>query len=462
MTELSRTYVDECLRGDGGLAGAVVRAELPPAFEEAWRARLLPRPWFLRASETAAFARDLKGLFDLLVSLPHRLFDGDLDRYTAEIGIGPALASLLRRGGSGVPATFGRADAYHDGTAYKLLEFNLGSEIGGLEMAVFNRGLLRVPEFAEFARVHRLGHVDIAARMAAVLRDRARPALSGGGEPVVGLIEGRGGVTLYGRMMRAAVEAMAEQGIDLRIGEIGDVRTGPDGKLALDGTPLDLVLRNFAASQLLEDPAGTEAAEPFFRAHEAGRTVLFTSLESGFYSNKSALSLLTDPRWSGSFDADERALVDRVLPWSRTLHAAGASAGGAGSASHTPAASGLADLVDLCRERRERLILKPGAGYGGLDTFVGWECTDAEWDKALRIAVERGGHVAQERVVPRPEPVYDPVTGTVDSWIAALGIFLTDEGYAGAHARANRADGGAIVGLSSNPDTRMVGVFSHP
>ncbi|MFF1508721.1 hypothetical protein [Streptomyces sp. NPDC058326] len=70
--------------------------------------------------------------------------------------------------------------------------------------------------------------------------------------------------------------------------------------------------------------------------------------------------------------------------------------------------------------------------------------------------------MVQERVVPRPEPVYDPATGTVDDWVAALGIFLTDEGYAGAHARANRADGGAIVGMSSNPDTRMVGVFSHP
>ncbi|MFD7962444.1 hypothetical protein ACFV5J_16735 [Streptomyces zaomyceticus] len=161
------------------------------------------------------------------MSLPRRLFDGDLDRYAAEIGIGPALAALLSRGGSGVPATSGRADAYHDGTAYKLREFNLGSEIGGLEMAVCNQGLLRVPEFAEFARVHRLGHVDIAARMAAVPRDRARPAVSGGGEPVVGLIEGRGGVASYGRMTRAAVEAMAEQGLDLRIGEIGDVRTGP-------------------------------------------------------------------------------------------------------------------------------------------------------------------------------------------------------------------------------------------
>ncbi|WP_406064996.1 hypothetical protein OG462_37920 [Streptomyces sp. NBC_01077] len=445
MTDLSRTYVDECLRGNSGLAGAVARAELPPAFEEAWRAHLLPRPWFVRATETAAFARDLEGLFELLVSLPLRLFDGDLDRYAAEVGIEPALAALLRRGGSGVPARFGRADAYHDGTSYKLLELNLGSEVGGVDMAVFNQRLLRVPEFADFARVHRLDHVDIAARTAAVLRDRAEPALSGGGDPVVGLIEGRGGVAPYGRLMRATVEAMAEQGLDVRIGEIGDVRTRADGKLTLDGTPLDLVLRNFAASQLLEDPEGPGVAEPFFRAHEAGRTVLFTSLDSGFYANKSALALLTDPRRSGSFDAGERALIERVLPWSRTL-----------------GATAPAELIDLCRERRERLILKPGAGYGGLDTFVGWESTAADWDKALRVAVERGGYVAQERVVPRPEPVYDPESGSVDDWIAALGIFLTDEGYAGTHARANRADGGAIVGMSSNPDTRMVGVFSHP
>ncbi|MEK9520881.1 hypothetical protein ACIOMM_02730 [Streptomyces sp. NPDC087908] len=445
MTDLSRIHVEQCRGGNLGLAEAVARAELPPAFEEAWRAHLLPRPWFVRAAETAAFARDLEGLFELLVSLPLRLFDGDLDRYAAEVGIHPALAVLLRRGGTGVPARFGRADAYHDGTSYRLLEFNLGSEVGGLDMAVFNRGLLRVPAFADFARAHRLDHVDIAARTAAVLRDRARPAMSGGGDPVVGLIEGRGGVGPYGRLMRATVEAMAEQGIDMRIGEIDRVRTGADGKLTLDGAPLDLVLRNFAASQLLDDPAGPEVAEPFFRAHRAGRTVLFTSLESGFYSNKSALALLTDPRWSGSFDAGERALVDRVLPWSRSLHAA------------VPA-----ELLDLCRERRERLILKPGAGYGGLDTIVGWECAEAEWDKALWTAVERGGYVAQERVVPRAEPVYDPATGEVDDWIAALGVFLTEDGYAGTHARANRADGGAIVGMSSNPDTRMVGVFTHP
>ncbi|MER7520705.1 hypothetical protein [Streptomyces sp. NPDC126499] len=445
MTELSRTYVDECLDGNEGLRDAVARAGLPPAFEEAWRRHLLPRPWFVRAEEMTRFARDLEGLFDLLVSLPDRLFDGDRARYAAELGLSPRHAELLLQTGEGRPAKLGRADAYHDGTGYRLLEFNLGSEVGGMDMAVCNEALLGVGEFKAFAAEHGLHHVDTAARLAADLRERARPALAGGGaEPVVGLVEGNGAVAAYGRLMRAFQEALAAQGLDVRIGEVGELRARPDGKLTLDGAPLDLVLRNFGASQLLDDPAGPEVAQELFRAHEAGRTVLFTSLESGLYAHKNALALLSDPPVTGAFDTAERALVDRVLPWSRTLRPS------------APAA-----LLDECRERRERLILKPGAGYGGLDTYVGWECTDAEWREALTVAVGRG-YLAQERVVPRPEPVHDPARGTADAWIAAVGVFLTSGGYAGAHARANRADGGAIVGMSSNPGTRMACVFSHP
>ncbi|MFJ7068419.1 hypothetical protein [Streptomyces sp. NPDC101115] len=446
MRLLSRGYVDECLNGNEGLRDAVARAGLPPAFDTAWRRHLLPRPWFVRAAEIRAFARDLEGLFELLVSLPERLFDGDHGRYAAELGIAPRHAALLRRSADGSPAKLGRADAYHDGGGYRLLEFNLGSEVGGLDMAVCNEALLGVGEFADFAAAHGLGHVDTAALLAEDLRERARPALPGGGrEPVIGLVEGNGAVGPYGRLMRAFQEAMAAQGLDLRIGEVGQLRTRADGKLTLDGAPLDLVLRNFGASQLLDDPAGPEVAEELFRAHEAGRTVLFTSLESGLYAHKNALGLLSDPRWTGAFDAAERALVDRVLPWSRPL-------GGAGGAG----------LLDECRERREQLILKPGGGHGGLDTFVGWECTDAEWREALDGAAGRGGYLVQERVVPRSEPVHDPASGTSDEWIAALGVFLTSHGYAGAHARANRVDGGAIVGMSSNPDTRMACVFSHP
>ncbi|MFF9213031.1 MULTISPECIES: hypothetical protein [unclassified Streptomyces] len=444
MTQLSRIYVDECRNGNEGLRDVVARAVLPPVYGGAWGRHLLHQPWFVEAEETAAFARDLESLFALLVSLPDRLFDGDLKRYAAALGLPPRHAALLRRSADGRPAKLARADAYHDGRGYRLLEFNVGSEIGGLDMAVCNAALLGVPEFSAFAAAHGLEYVDTAARLAEDLRERARPVLSGGaGEPVIGLIEGHGGVAAYGPLMRSMREAMAMQGLDLRIGEVGELRTRSDGKLTLHGAPLDLVLRNFGASQLLDDPAGPEVAEQLFRAHDAGRTVLFTTLESSLYAHKNALAMLSDPRSAHVFTDVERQLVERVLPWSRTLGPA------------TPAA-----LLTECQERREELILKPGAGHGGLDTIAGWECSDAAWLEALKTAAERG-YLVQERVTPRTEPVLDPVTGKVEECIAALGVFLTSRGFAGAHARVNRADGGAIVGLSSNPDTRIACVFTH-
>lgn len=444
MTQLSRIYVDECRSGNEGLRDVVARAVLPPVYGAAWRRHLLPQPWFVEAKETGAFARDVEDLFALLVSLPDRLFDGDLERYAAALGLTPRHAALLRRSAHGHPAKLGRADAYHDGRGYRLLEFNIGSEIGGMDMAVCNAALLGVPEFSAFAAAQGLEYVDTAARLAEDLRERARPVLTGDAvDPVIGLIEGNGGVAAYGPLMQSMREAMAMQGLDLRIGEVGELRTRSDGKLTLHGTPLDLVLRNFGASQLLDDPAGPEVAEQLFRAHDAGQTVLFTTLESGLYAHKNALALLSDPRSANAFDDAERELVERVLPWSRTLGPA------------TPAA-----LLAECHERRKELILKPGAGHGGLDTIAGWECSDAEWHAALATAAERG-YLVQERVTPRTEPVLDPATGAVEECIAALGVFLTSRGFAGAHARVNRADGGAIVGLSSNPGTRMACVFTH-
>ena len=54
------------------------------------------------------------------------------------------LAELMRLGATGHPELYGRADAYHDGTSYKLLEFNVGSELGGIDAAQVNRALLNV------------------------------------------------------------------------------------------------------------------------------------------------------------------------------------------------------------------------------------------------------------------------------------------------------------------------------
>ncbi|GAB1646568.1 hypothetical protein [Krasilnikovia sp. MM14-A1259] len=438
-TDLTADYV-----GTGALRDPLDLDRLPPQFRAAYGPQLLSRPWFVRQQRMADFAEDLGRLFDLLASLPDRLFDGDIARYAAALGLDDRRTALLRLGSAGRPAKLGRADAFDDGTSYRVLEFNLGSELGAMDMATVNRAFLAGPEFAAFAERQGLTYVETAARIARTLRAVAAP-VTGGGEPVVALLEGTGGLTKYGDLCRSFAETMLSHGLDVRIGEVADVRTSR-GKITLHGTPIDVILRNFSANQILrDDPRGEDLVAPLIAAHTAGTTLMFTTFESGLYSNKAALAMLSAAHAHDSFSPADRALLDRVLPWTRML--------GTGPA-HT-------ETLAYCREHRAELIIKPTVGFGGADTVVGWEVDDDRWRSALTDCAGRG-YIAQRRVTPVSEPVADPATGLTAQWNAVLGVFITDEGYAGTHVRAVPHEHGAVIALVGNPQARITGVFGQP
>ncbi|MFJ2742619.1 hypothetical protein ACIO3O_23465 [Streptomyces sp. NPDC087440] len=434
----TEAYNQQCLGGNDALLHAMSRIELPPLFHASCGHRLMPRPFFVDESHMRDFAADVRSLFDLLTSVPDRLFGGDVQAYCDSLGIPQPQADLMRRFAAETPTAYGRADLYHDGTSFKLLEFNVGSELGGADRAEIQRALLDVPAFRDFAEEHRLSYVHTGERIATALRTAAAH-VTGGAPPVVALVEGDGGLAPYLHLVRSFQEMIRGLGIDLLVGEIAQIGE-KDGRILLDGTPVDVVLRYFSAAQVARAPGAAEAIEPILRAHEEGRVLLFTTFQSSLYANKGCLAMLSEARHQGSFTADENALIDRVLPWTRTLEA---------------------DLVEHCREHRERLIVKPRADFAGHGIHVGWELSDGDWQDVLK---ERAGQgfVVQERVVPRREPVIDPQSGRSEDWAAAWDVFLTPEGYAGSHIRALPHGDSAVVGMGANPACRTTGPFLVP
>lgn len=449
---VTERYIEECLADGSPLRHAVRAAveagHVPPRYLDCFGDRMMPRPFFVPEDEIRGSAEDLVALFELLVSLPGRLFGGDLRAYCAALGFDDRQTALMLRLGGGRPALFGRSDLYHDGSALKLLEFNVGSQLGGIDQCQVLPALLAVEPFAAFAAEHGLGYVHTGERIAAALRAAAAP-VTGGAGPVVALLEANGAMEPLLPLLLSFQEMLGGQGLDVRLGEVGQVREA-GGKLLLDGAPVDVVLRYFSVNQLCRDPHGPEAAEPVFRAHEAGGTVLLTTMESFLYANKGCLSLLSDPRRRPAFTDAERETVDRVLPWTRDLAAGPTDVGGE-----------TVDLVDWCRANRDRLILKPRDEFGGHGIVVGWTVSDAEWDEAVTDRLARG-YVVQERVVQRREPVVDPGTGRLEDWVAAWSAFVTPDGYAGSHVRALPADQTGIIGRGANAATRVTGVFHVP
>ena len=441
----TQDFVDECLIPGSRLRSATRDAELPEVYAKSFGQLLLDRPLFVPEPEITAFAADLGVLFELLVSLPDRLFDGDVRRYCAALGMDERLAELMCRGAGGRPVPYARADAYHDGESFKLLELNIGSQLGGIDTAQVNRALLVLPEFADFAERHRLGHIDTAARVARTLRRRAEAVTDG--EPVIALIESTGGLSSHRHVFAAIQEAMLQHGVRLLLGEIQELGER-NGKITLRGTELDVVLRYFIAPELVDDPAAQQVLDMMLRADEAGRTILHTPLRGAAFDSKGSLAMLHDPRVSATFTSAERAVVERVMPWTALL----------GEKRYR--ADAHAELMAKCRAERDGLVIKPGVGVGGVGTVIGHTVTDEVWQQALLDAAS-GDHVVQARVRPATEPVVDADTGAVQQWVANWGVFVDAEGYAGSFVRALKPSDGAVVAYS-NPGTRGTCVFTTP
>ena len=84
-----------------------------------------------------------------------------------------------------------------------------------------------------------------------------------------------------------------------------------------------MILRYYALEEMLAHPDGEALMEPVFRAHEEGAVVLWTP--SNMFGNKGTLAMLSEFAEDTSvFSAQERAVIDRVVPWSRMLGRPGA------------------------------------------------------------------------------------------------------------------------------------------
>jgi len=423
-----------------------VNAGLPPVYRQSYGKLLLGRPIFLAEEDAILLGADLRMLFGLLISLPNRLFNGNISRYAAALGMDSVLAEIICRGATGDPPLYARADLYHDGKSFRVLEFNVGSELGGIDSAAVNRALLDIPSFGRFAECHGLAFFDTAQATADLLRQAAR-RINTTRNPVFALVEARGALIEHEHVFLAIQEALERHGVALRLAEIQQL-SFTDGKAVLGDTPVDVILRYFAAEQLAGDNAALAILDRLLAADAAHKTVLFTHLEGALFASKGSLGLLHEDFTRSCLSVKERKLVDRLVPWTRVI---GRDLSGGRR-------KDIDQLRRYCMCNRESLVLKRGLGYGGVGVVVGRECTVQEWHDALDVA-EGSDYVVQQIVKPASEQVLKPHTGVVENWHANWGVFITDAGYSGAFVRALQGRHGSVISYS-NSQTRGAPVFT--
>jgi hypothetical protein len=429
---LTGRYLAEVARrglGAGWLPAAAQRTFDLDA--SSYEGRCLTRPVFLDHAERSRLAHDLDQLHRALAALPERLFKGDLAAFARAVGLTEPQVAAVERTRAAAPTRMARADLYHDGTGFRLMELNVGSNIGGLDTALLNRAFLSVPALAEFVEAHQLSYVDTLAEVVDTLRTECR--VPPGERPLVAAVDWPDSFATLEPQLRHSAAALAPLGLDVVPCHLGQLEVA-GGRVRVDGRPVDVIYRIFMLEDLL-DPRGPALVEPVLGAVERGEVAMFTPMDAELYGSKAALAMLSDEAHRDRWDPATLASLDRLLPWTRPVREGSVTVAGA-----------RVDLFEYARDQREELVLKPASRHGGSGVVLGWQVDPEQWRRHLAAARETP-HVLQRRV--HAEPELFPAADGLQPWLLRWGVFTVSRGYGGATVIGTTRVDGAVVNMSA-------------
>lgn len=381
------------------------------------------RPVLLDEPMVRGLEADLDEFVSLLYSLPGRLYDGDTSAMMRDLGVPERqLAAMTALSEEKTPVRLGRADLYREESGFRLLEYNASCSLGGWDNERFLREFLREPGFREFAEPEGLVCPPTLRMIMDTMLAEVGP-LDTVDRPMIALADWPHTLHNIRPVLQNVSDLLDGLGYRASPCHLGELDHRPDG-VYLDGEKVDVVFRLFLPKGLMT--GGDEAYRLLDLLHEsvrAGRVRLFADFRLDLFCHKGCLAMLSDERNAHAFDAGERALIDRLLPWTRMLQDR-----------RTEADGETVDLVAHVKARREDMILKPAFDYGGAGIAAGWKVGDAEWSDLVDGALS-GNYVVQRRSRPTMERFLDDDSGELRPWVLNWGVFVTPFGYGGTHIR---------------------------
>lgn len=352
---------------------------------------------------------------------------------------------------AGYPQDFvlGRLDGVRTPDGLRFLEFN-GGLPGGLLPGTEAAGYLAQTELAQQFAKHTPFELPRPAERAIDAVVAAWHGFGGSGDPYVVVALPEELRDLAGKQVRHLRGLAMARGVEMDVVDPGAL-VFADGRLRWDGWPVDVLVRAFFTPMFAY--LGTRL-DGILAALRAEAICMITSLQSGLFGLKSLFAMITDPAVPLDVPGEVRDRAMTALPWTRMLQ----------PGSTTDDEGRTVDLPDYLLARREHLVIKPTAGYGGAGVELGWLHTEASWAKVVAAAMgggrdgTAGGHIVQAKVPIADQEHPELALGfPLRAYTADHNPLICDGKLAGYFVRLAAA-GGGVTNLSGGAGT-ITGVF---
>lgn len=306
------------------------------------------------------------------------------------------------------PLVTTRLDAFTYGDEIKFVEYNAENPSSLCDQDGLNQVLFEVPALQRFAERYRLRQFTPAETLLRTLLAVYREWSGGGDVPNVAIVDWHDLPTAHEfALLRNYFVGCGVPTIICAPDELEYER----GHLRRGAFRVDLVYKRVIIHELL---SRADETHPLIRAYVNRSVCLANPFRCKIAHKKAAFELLTDEGRASWFDATEREVIARCVPWTRVL-----------TERKTNYLGEEIDLVEFVRRNRQRFILKPNDDYGGHGIFLGKRASEAEWDVMIAKAIDND-YIVQEAVELHMEdfPVFGPERWSVQPMYVDTNPFI--------------------------------------
>jgi hypothetical protein len=304
----------------------------------------------LSIAQVEAVERAVESLFQTLLHIIETEYDGCMYEAGAALGFPRDEIDVLQWGGAGLSTdVLTRVDVVETKLGLKIVEFNIGSSVGGMVNA-------SLPILLNLSKVP-----SALDAWSGYICDRVEPGSCGA------LVEDAQHIS----SMSVVLNQMSQYLQNKRKGSVvvcsQNELAWNGNRLTYKGQMLDWVYPLLSPELVKRDPASYDALRS---ALQSGAVYLPVGQASRILGSKLALALLHDFAAFEAASDEQRALIRGWLP--RTVRLS-------------------EQQIPDALERQQSLILKPATGYGGNGVIIGREMSLEAWRAALLRSLGSNG-----------------------------------------------------------------------
>lgn len=365
----------------------------------------------LLKTEHQLFGRMTRSLVELVFHVFEHRHQANHGQFARDLGKSTSLIELLLSLSLKpiMSSILARADIVRTVDGFKIIELNLGSQIGGMYYASLPRlaGITQEHDALKGWSAHVVNRLDRNASM--VFTDS---------------VAGAAWMSPYCQQLSR--ELALHTGVDTPLVDC-EAFSYRGGRLYAAGREVNAIY-SWLSDHELHD--GQARMQPLIQALQDGAANLLMSPLAPVFADKGVFAQLWQMHQENSLSDDQSAFLKAHVPFTQWLERA--------------------DMAWL-RSEQQRLVIKPTDGYGGQGVVVGCEVSTQAWDTLIYERLqqrERARHVVQVLALPRPQAVgigrWDGTSGWADSHVI-WGAFVQGGEYLGAYARSKPCTGGLVI-----------------